>query len=94
MYFGTYSLYIGVKKKQKFAKIQLAPFFLKDVIERVDMVRVCVYELSGCFRIKLLWVRISLLSLKLQIWRLLRERSSLTFRQTIECGLTLKLYVT
>ena len=32
-----------------------------------------------------------LLSLKLQIWRLLRARSSLTFRQTIECGFTLKL---
>ena len=37
------------------------------------------------------WVQISLLSLKLQIWRLLRARSSLTFRQTIECGFTLKL---
>ena len=30
---------------------------------------------------KWLWVRISLLSLKLQIWRLLRARSCLTFRQ-------------
>ena len=38
-----------------------------------------------------LWVRIPLLSLKLQIWSLLRARSSLTFRQTIECGVTLKL---
>ena len=38
-----------------------------------------------------LWVRIPLLSLKLQIWRLLRARSSLTFRQTIECRFTLKL---
>ena len=28
---------------------------------------------------------------KLQIWRLLWARSSLTFRQTIECGFTLKL---
>ena len=42
-------------------------------------------------RTKWLWVRISLLSLKLQIWRLLRERSALAFRQTIECGFTLKL---
>ena len=33
----------------------------------------------------------SLLSLKLQVWRLLRARSSLTFRQTRECGFTLKL---
>ena len=35
-------------------------------------------------------IRISLLSLKLQIWRLLRARSSLTFRQIIECSFTLK----
>ena len=38
-----------------------------------------------------LWVRIPLLSLKLEIWHLLRARSSLTFWQTIECGFTLKL---
>ena len=31
------------------------------------------------------------LKLKLQISRLLRERSFLAFRQTIECGFTLKL---
>ena len=37
------------------------------------------------------WVRITLLSLKPQIWRLLRARSSLTFTQTIKCGFTLKL---
>ena len=42
-------------------------------------------------RTKSLWVRITLLSLKLQIWHLLRARSSLTFRYTIECGFTLKL---
>ena len=36
-------------------------------------------------------VRLSLLSLKLQIWRLLRARSSLIFKQTIECRFTLKL---
>ena len=39
---------------------------------------------------KWLWVRIPLLSLKLQIWRLPRARSSLTFRLTIEWGFTLK----
>ena len=39
---------------------------------------------------KWLWVRILLLSLKLQIWRLLWARISLTFRQIIECGFTLK----
>ena len=33
----------------------------------------------------------TLLSLKLQIWQLPRARSSLTFRQTIECGFTLEL---
>ena len=32
-----------------------------------------------------------LAKLKLQIWCLLRARISLTFRQTIECGFTLKL---
>ena len=42
-------------------------------------------------RTKWLWVRIPLLSLKLQIWRLFRARSFLTFRQTIECGFALKL---
>ena len=40
---------------------------------------------------KWLWVRITLLSFKLQIYCLLRARSSLTFRQTIGCGFTLKL---
>ena len=38
-----------------------------------------------------MWVWITLLPLKLQIWLLLWARSSLTFRQTIECRLTLKL---
>ena len=42
-------------------------------------------------RTKCLWVQIPLLSLKLQRWRLLRARSSLAFRQTIECRFTLKL---
>ena len=46
---------------------------------------------SVCLRTKWLWVRILLLSLKLQIWRLLRASSSLRFRQTIECRFTLKL---
>ena len=40
---------------------------------------------------KWLWIRVTLLSLKLQIWRLLRARSSSTLRQTIQCGFTLKL---
>ena len=40
---------------------------------------------------KWLWVWISLLSLKLQIWCLFRARSPLTFRHTIECRFTLKL---
>ena len=47
--------------------------------------------LSVRLQSKLLWVRIPLLSLKLQIWDLFWARSSLTFRQTIECGFTLKL---
>ena len=47
--------------------------------------------LSFCLRTKWLWVWSPLLSLKLQIWRLLRARNSLTFRQTVECRSTLKL---
>ena len=47
--------------------------------------------LSVRLRTKWLWVRIPLLPLKLQIWRLLRARSSLTLRQTLDCGFTLKL---
>ena len=47
--------------------------------------------LSVCLQTKWLWVRISLLSLKLQIWCLLQARSSLTFRQTTDCRFTLKL---
>ena len=46
--------------------------------------------LSVRLRTKWLWVPVSLLSLKLQIWHLFRARSSLTFRKTIECGFTLK----
>ena len=42
-------------------------------------------------RTKWLWVRVSLKSLKLPISHLFWARSSLTFRQTIECGFTLKL---
>ena len=45
--------------------------------------------LSVRLRANWLWVRILLLSLKLQIWRLARARSSLTFRQIIECRFTL-----
>ena len=52
----------------------------------------CEYLSVGCIYCMLLSRRkITLLSLKLQIWRLLRGRSSLTFRQTIECRFTLKL---
>ena len=47
--------------------------------------RVFVYEQ------KWLWVRILLLPLKLQIWCLLRARSSLTSRQIIECSFNMKL---
>ena len=52
-------------------------------------------SLGKWFRVRLrtkwVWVRIPLLSLKLQIWCLLRARSSLTFRQSIECRFTLNL---
>ena len=45
--------------------------------------------LSVRLRTKWLWVR-SVAVIKLRIWRLLRARSSLTFRQSIECVFTLK----
>ena len=45
---------------------------------------------SVCLRTKWLWVRIPLLSLKLQICCLLRARHSLTLRQTIKCRFTQK----
>ena len=47
--------------------------------------------MSVCLRTKWLGVRITLLLLKHQIWRLLHVRSSLTFRQTLDLGFTLKL---
>ena len=47
--------------------------------------------LSVQLRTKWLWAWLPLLSLKLQIWHLIRARRFLTFRQTIECGFTLKL---
>ena len=52
-----------------------------------------IWSLRDCnwnSRTKWLWVWVQLRSLKLQILRLLRARSSLTFRPTIECGFTLK----
>ena len=42
-------------------------------------------------RIKWLWAQTPLLSLKLQIWCLLRTKISLTFRKTTECRFLLKL---
>ena len=47
--------------------------------------------LSVRLRSKRLGVPIPMLSIKLKIWRLLQARSSLTFRQTIECGFILKV---
>ena len=46
--------------------------------------------LSVHLQTKWLWVQIPLLSLKLKILCLLWARSSLTFRQTIECRFNLK----
>ena len=48
-------------------------------------------KLSVPLRTKWLRVRTTLLSLKLLVWRLLRAKSSLKFRQTIKCGFTLNL---
>ena len=49
--------------------------------------------LSVRLQTKWQWVRVLLQSLKLQISRLFRAGSSLTFRQ-LECGFTLNAYVT
>ena len=70
-------LYVIIMSRTSFSSI-IWPVWLN--------VWVFVYELA-----KWLWVRIALLSFKLQIWRLLRARNSLKFRQTIECGFTLKV---
>ena len=51
----------------------------------------CFLYFSRVLKTGGLWVRISLLSLKLQIRHLFRASISLTFRQTIECRFTLTL---
>ena len=50
--------------------------------------------LGVSLRTKWLWVRIPLLSLKPQTWRLFRARSSLTFRQLYSVDLLWNAYVT
>ena len=66
-----------------------------NVKEHLAWSRCHVWNISDSHGIRThkawLWVRIPLLSLKLQIWCLLRARSSLTFRQLIGCGFTVKL---
>ena len=47
--------------------------------------------LNLCLRTKWLWVRMTLLSLKLPIWHQLQARISLTFRQNIKFRFTLTL---
>ena len=68
-----------------------SPLVRKRTLNQLAKLASLAKLLSVCLRNKWLWVRILLPSLKLQIWRLLRERSLPTFRQTIECTFTLKL---
>ena len=65
--------------------------FRKRTLNHLAQLASLANWLSVRLRNKWFWVRISLLSPKLQIWRLLWARSSLPFKQTIECGFTLKL---
>ena len=74
------------------------PFVLCQICEKVRVFQFpskklleIKKQLQNSTERKWLWVGISLLSRKFQIWRLLRARSSLTFRQTIECRFTLKI---
>ena len=63
----------------------------KRTLNRLPKLASLAKWLSVHLQTKWLRVRITLLSLKLQIWDLLQARGSLTFRQTLECGFTLKL---
>ena len=64
---------------------------LGNVLIKVYYSTILAKESSACLWTKWLWVRISLLWLRLQIWRPLWARSCLTFRQTIECRFTLNI---
>ena len=55
---------------------------------QLNHLAILVKWLSVRLQTKWLWVRIKLLSLKFQIWRLLLAMRFSTFRQTIECRFT------
>ena len=79
--------YIFVLKKKRYPK-SFAFLILVSFVRLInDWSSQC---LSFRLRTKWLWVRIPLLSLKLHISCLFRAKSSLTFRQTNECGFILK----
>ena len=67
------------------------PFSRKRTLNHLTKLSFFKKRPLGRLRTKWLWVRILLLSLTLQILRLLQAKSSLTFRQTIECRFTLTL---
>ena len=60
-----------------YSQVHLTDNYLTQVNDLASLAK----WLSVCLLTKWLWVRIPLLSLKLQIWHLFRARSSLTFRQ-------------
>ena len=78
------------KKKSSWGQYLQNPYYSSDRNGiRTHNHLVCKWTLNH-LQTKWLWVQIPLLSLKLQISRLFRTKSSLTFRQLLECGFTLK----
>ena len=78
------------KKKSSWGQYLQNPYYSSDRNGiRTYNHLVCKWTLNH-LQTKWLWVQIPLLSLKLQISRLFRTKSSLTFRQLLECGFTLK----
>ena len=68
-------------KKSKGKERKFSNRFLRQTLNRLAKLVSLAKWLSVRLQTKRLWVRIPLLLLKLQIWRLLPARSSLTFRQ-------------
>ena len=64
---------------------------LNHLVNLASLVKCLVKSLLKLLVCVWLWVRMTLLSIKLQIRHILQARSSFTQRQTIECGFTLKL---
>ena len=88
---ANYGLWIHWKSRRWYCKKQSNAPHRSVLTAQINNLDSLAKWLNFDLRRNWLWVRISLLSLKPQIWRLLWARSFLTFRQTIMCGSTLKL---